>query len=57
MQIEEIIEIVEPIKNKLYRYAVSIVRDRFVAEDIVQEAIIKVWKNKAKFAEVGNQQA
>lgn len=57
MQIKELIETLEPYKNKMYRYALSIVKDRFEAEDIVQESIIKVWKRKEQFATIDNKEA
>lgn len=37
-----------PIKNKLYRFALSITSDTTEAEDIVQEVLVKIWqKNKS----------
>ena len=57
MQINELIEILTPYKNKMFRYAFSIVRNRFEAEDVVQEAMIKVWKKMEKFSEIDNKEA
>jgi len=57
MQVEELIEILTPYKDKMYRYAYSIVNNRFEAEDIVQEALIKLWKGKEKFAQITNKEA
>ena len=57
MQISELIEILEPYKNKMFRYAFSIIGNRFEAEDIVQEAMIKIWKRKDKFSEIDNKEA
>ena len=57
MQTREIIEILTPYKNKMYRYAMSIVNDSFLAEDVVQEAIIKIWEKKEQFAEIENKEA
>ncbi len=57
MEINELIEILEPYKNKMFRYAFSIIGNRFEAEDIVQESLIKIWKKKDKFAEIDNKEA
>lgn len=57
MEINELIKILEPYKNKMFRYAYSIIGNRFEAEDIVQESLIKIWKKKDKFAEIDNKEA
>ena len=57
MQIKEFIEILTPYKDKMFRYAFSIAGNRFEAEDIVQEAIIKIWKRMDKFTEIDNKEA
>jgi len=57
MQINELIEILTPYKNKMFRYAFSIIGNRYEAEDIVQEAIIKIWKRMNKFSEIDNKEA
>jgi RNA polymerase sigma-70 factor (ECF subfamily) len=57
MQIKELIEILTPYKNKMFRYAFSIVGNRYEAEDVVQEAIIKIWKRMDKFSEIDNKEA
>ncbi|MEM9545295.1 MAG: RNA polymerase sigma factor [Bacteroidota bacterium] len=57
MQINELIEILKPYKNKMFRYAFSIVGNRFEAEDVVQEAMIKIWKRMDKFEEIDNKEA
>lgn len=33
-------------KNKLYRFALRIVKDDLLAEDVVQEVHVKCWQNK-----------
>ena len=35
-----------PLKNRLYRLALGIVRDPAEAEDVVQEVFIKVWRGQ-----------
>lgn len=57
MRVEEFTELVNPIKDKLYRYAKRIVKDEMEAEDVVQEVIIKLWKKKEQFAEIENKEA
>ena len=41
-------------KNKLYRFSLGIVQDTAVAEDVVQEVMIKFWKNREKMVEIEN---
>jgi len=57
MHVEEFTGIIDPIKDKLYRYALRIVKDEMGAEDVVQEVIIKLWKKKEQFAEIDNKEA
>ncbi len=46
-----------PLKNKLYRLALSIVRDRREAEDIVQDVFLKLWSKKDEWEEIENIEA
>ena len=39
-----------PLKDKLYRFALRIVKDSPEAEDIVQEIMIKVWNKREDWA-------
>lgn len=55
MNVKEFNEIVEEVKDKMYRLSLRIVGDRFEAEDVVQEIIIKAWKKREYFATVENQ--
>jgi RNA polymerase sigma-70 factor (ECF subfamily) len=57
MQIENFTSMVEPFKDKMYRVALRIVKDNFEAEDVVQEVMIKIWKNQERFNEIQNQEA
>ena len=43
-----------PVTDKMYRYAYSILRDKETAHDVVQECLIKIWKNRMKIAEIKN---
>ena len=46
-----------PIKDKLFRYALRIVGNQMVAEDVVQEVLVKVWQKRKELAEIENKEA
>ena len=50
----EFTDIVEGIKDKMYRLALRIVGNPEEAEDVVQEVIIKVWDKKDHFSTIEN---
>ena len=43
-----------PVTDKMYRYAYSILKNKDTAHDVVQECLIKIWKNKMKLSEIRN---
>ncbi len=57
MREEQLLNLILPFKDKLFRFAYRIIGSSFEAEDIVQEVIIKVWKKKEQFAEIENKEA
>ncbi len=57
MKDSDIINLILPFKDKLYRYALSILNDRYYAEDVMQELLIRIWRRKEKFVEIDNKQA
>lgn len=57
MNIEQLNEHVLPLKNKLFRFAIKMVADHDLAKDVVQEAMIKIWKAKTPFEEIKNIEA
>jgi len=57
MSLKRYKERVLPIKNKLYRFALSIVRDEAEAADVVQEVCIKLWKQWEEIDRVDNLEA
>lgn len=57
MQLQKTIELVTPFKDKMFRYALNIVKDRFLAEDVVQESLVKIWKKREQFIEIENKEA
>lgn len=57
MQLTDFKNMVIPYKDKLYRLAYRMVGDTMEAEDVVQEALIKIWKKKERLAEIENKEA
>lgn len=57
MQNESIIQNILPIKDKLYRYALKILRNVDDAEDVVQEVMIKLWKKRDDISHIDNKEA
>jgi RNA polymerase sigma-70 factor (ECF subfamily) len=43
---------VMPATDKMYRYALSILRNRDVAHDVVQDCLVKIWRNRQKLPEI-----
>lgn len=41
-----------PATDKMYRYALSILRDPGVAHDVVQDCLVKIWQNRQKLPEI-----
>jgi RNA polymerase sigma factor (sigma-70 family) len=50
-------EEVLPLKNKLFRFAFSILNDHHRAKDVVQETLLKVWEKRDKLDEIRNVEA
>ncbi len=46
-----------PLKDKLFRFARSYIRDNGTAEDIVQEVFIRLWNKKSDFKKIKNIEA
>ncbi len=57
MSLKKFNEEVLPLKDKLYRFALRIVRDGQEAEDIVQDIMIKVWNKRESWAEWASMEA
>jgi len=41
--------LVQQYKNRVYNYAVYLLKNKMDAEDVTQEVLIRVWKNLGKF--------
>ena len=50
-------EDVFPLRDKLYRFSMSIVRKNDIAEDVVQEILIKVWEKREDWKDWRNMNA
>jgi len=46
-----------PLRDKLYRFSLSIVRKNDIAEDVVQEILIKVWEKREDWEDWRNMNA
>ena len=57
MNLNEFKNTILPIKNKLFRFALSINNDRAEAEDIVQEVFIKIWNKREHLSQIDNLEA
>lgn len=45
---------IQPLKNKLFRFAKRILSNVEEAEDVVQEVFIKLWNNKDQLEQINN---
>jgi RNA polymerase sigma-70 factor (ECF subfamily) len=48
---------INPFKDKLYRYALNILKSDVDAEDVIQEVLIKVWQRRDQFDLIDNKEA
>ena len=51
---QEFADIIDEVKDKMYRLALRVVRNPTEAEDVVQEVIIKVWDKRVYFESIEN---
>ncbi len=49
MSLQTFNEEVAPLKDKLYRFSLRIVKDSKEAEDVVQDIMVKVWNKRAEW--------
>lgn len=57
MMLETFKSEVLPLKNKLFRFAQSILRDDDLSKDVVQETMIKVWEKSSDLDRIQNLEA
>lgn len=57
MSTDKFHQIILPLKDKLFRLALSIIRDKRDAEDIVQDVLLKLWTKKEEWNEIENLEA
>lgn len=57
MGVDDTMKLVMPFKDKMFRYAYNIVKDQFLAEDVVQEALVKIWKKRDQLKEIEKKEA
>ncbi|MGV6828442.1 MAG: RNA polymerase sigma factor [Flavobacteriales bacterium] len=57
MKQKEFLQIVLPVKDKMYRLAKRLLVSKDEAEDAVQEVFLKLWKNKSKIINFKNPEA
>lgn len=57
MSTEQFKKDILPLQDKMYRYALSMVFDLSLAQDIVQEVFLKLWATRTQLAKVKNKEA
>ena len=57
MDVSRFKEEVLPLKNKLFRFSLHIVKDEELAKDVVQESLIKVWEKRDELNQIQNLEA
>ncbi|MBK7221108.1 MAG: sigma-70 family RNA polymerase sigma factor [Saprospiraceae bacterium] len=48
---------IEVFKNKLFRYALNMLKNELDAEDVIQELLIRIWQRKEQFDQIENKEA
>ena len=46
-----------PLKDKLFRYALNYLKESSVAEDVIQEVFLKLWRNRKELNKIKNIEA
>ncbi len=57
MKVDSFHTLVLPLREKLFRHAYGIVRDRAEAEDILQDLLLKLWSRPEEWKEIDNPEA
>jgi RNA polymerase sigma-70 factor (ECF subfamily) len=48
---------IEVFKNKLFRYALNMLKNELDAEDVIQELLVRIWQRKEQFDQIENKEA
>ena len=46
-----------PVSDKMYRFALPILKEADSAHDVVQECLVKIWKNRSKLSDIQSPEA
>ncbi len=46
-----------PVSQKMYRYALSILKDSDTAKDVVQECLLKIWKKRNLLSDINSHES
>lgn len=57
MKQQTFLNIINPVKDKMYRLALRLLTSREAAEDATQEVILKLWNRREKFKDYANIEA
>lgn len=57
MDLENFKKDILPLKDKLFRYANSILNNKELAQDVVQETMLQVWEKRKKMKAIENKEA
>ena len=57
MNLQEFKSRILPVKDKLFRFALSLTHNPAEAEDVVQEVLIKVWDRRREMSDIHNPEA
>jgi len=57
MTIKNFTQLIMPIKDRLYRFALRMVENGVEAEDVVQEVLIKLWHKREELPSINNLEA
>ncbi|KUK76225.1 MAG: Sigma-70 region 2, partial [Proteiniphilum acetatigenes] len=54
MKVDSFHTLILPLREKLFRHALGIVRDRAEAEDILQDLLLKLWSRPEAWEGISN---
>ncbi|MDD2328019.1 MAG: sigma-70 family RNA polymerase sigma factor [bacterium] len=57
MKVDSFHTLILPLREKLFRHALGIVKDRAEAEDILQDLLLKLWSRREEWEGISNPEA